>query len=274
MGEQKAHKLRWLSQQLPEGVVVDAAWLTKNGFPANLRNKYVAAGWLDHPAPRVFRRRQGPISWQQVVISLQTLLELDVIVGGRTALDLHGHSHYLEQATTAVYLYGPSRLPTWLKALVPDVKFFHRDDRKIFNREIASTDPHSLIPRATQPRSNSIATLPWGQWEWPLLMSTPERAILELMYELPSRDSFHNADVLMQGLSSLSPRRLQTLLEDCISVKVKRLFFFFADRHQHAWLRRLDRKRIDLGRGSRKIVRQGQYDRVHKITVPRNDAFQ
>ena len=105
-------------------------------------------------------------------------------------------------------------------------------------------------------------------------MSTPERAILELMYELPSRDSFHNADVLMQGLSSLSPRRLQTLLEDCISVKVKRLFFFFADRHQHAWLRRLDRKRIDLGRGSREIVPQGQYDRVHKITVPRNDALQ
>ena len=145
MSEQKAHKLRWLSQQLPEGVVVDAAWLTKNGFPANLRNKYVAAGWLDHPAPRVFRRRQGPISWEQVVISLQTLLELDVIVGGRTALDLHGHSHYLEQTTTAVYLYGPSRLPTWLKALVPDVQFFHRDDRKDIqsrNRLHRSAFPH------------------------------------------------------------------------------------------------------------------------------------
>src|SRR5438094_795699 len=131
MGEQKRHKLRWLSQNLPEGVVVDAAWLTKNGFPANLRHKYVAAGWLEHPMPRVFRRPRGPISWEQVVISLQTLLELDLIVGGRNALELHGHTHYLEQATSAVYLYGPTRPPTWVRSVMDDVRFLYRDDRKL-----------------------------------------------------------------------------------------------------------------------------------------------
>ena len=47
------------------------------------------------------------------------------------------------------------------------------------------------------------------------------------------------------------PRRLQKLLADCRSVKVKRLFFFFADRHHHAWLKRLDKDAIDLGAGKR-----------------------
>jgi len=31
----------------------------------------------------------------------------------------------------------------------------------------------------------------WGQWDWPLLISTPERAILELIDQLPNKESFH-----------------------------------------------------------------------------------
>ena len=45
----------------------------------------------------------------------------------------------------------------------------------------------------------------WGQWEWPLTISSPERAILELLNEVPQRETFHQADVLMEGLSNLSP---------------------------------------------------------------------
>ena len=58
----------------------------------------------------------------------------------------------------------------------------------------------------------------------------------------------------MEGLSNLSPRRLQTLLADCHNVKVKRLFFFFADRHQHAWLKRLNKKAVSFGEGKRMLV--------------------
>jgi Transcriptional regulator, AbiEi antitoxin, Type IV TA system len=89
--------------------------------------------------------------------------------------------------------------------------------------------------------------------------------VLELLDELPDRESFHQADKLMEGLVSLSPRRLQKLLEDCKSVKVKRLFFFFADRHDHAWLKRIERERIE---GKRMLVRSGRLDPVYGITVP------
>jgi len=54
-------------------------------------------------------------------------------------------------------------------------------------------------------------------------MSMPERAWLELLDELPQKESFRIADVIMEGLVNLSPRRMQSLLETCTSVKVKRM---------------------------------------------------
>jgi len=74
--------------------------------------------------------------------------------------------------------------------------------------------------------------------------------------------------MLMEGLTTLSPTRLNALLVDCRSVKVKRLFLFFADRHSHAWVRHLDRKRIELGTGKRMLVKGGRFDPKYQITVP------
>ena len=101
-------------------------------------------------------------------------------------------------------------------------------------------------------------------------MSAPERAILELLDEVPQRETFHQADMLMEGLRNLSPRRLQKLLADCRSIKVKRLFLWFAERHNHAWLKKLDRNGINLGRGKRMLVRGGKLDTKYNITVPEN----
>ena len=102
---------------------------------------------------------------------------------------------------------------------------------------------------------------------WPLTYSTPERAILELLDELPDRETFHQVDMLVEGLFSLSPRRLQNLLKLCTSVKVKRLFFF-ADRHQHAWLKHINKDAIELGSGNRVLVKGGRLDKRYRITVP------
>jgi hypothetical protein len=102
----------------------------------------------------------------------------------------------------------------------------------------------------------------------PIRDSSKERALLELLDELPHRESFHQVDMLMEGMADLSPRRLQTVLEACASVKVKRLFFFFADQHRHAWRSRLDMERVDLGASKRVLVEGGKLDPTYKITVP------
>jgi hypothetical protein len=51
-------------------------------------------------------------------------------------------------------------------------------------------------------------------------------------------------------------------------VKVKRLFLWFAERHQHAWLKKLDRKDVELRHGKRMLVKGGNLDPKFNITVP------
>lgn len=283
MATQTQTKLNWLEKELPEGLLVDASWLSRHDFSTALRSQYVAAGWLDQPARRVYRRPpRGPLVWQQVVISLQTLLKHRLVVGGRTALELHGFAHYLSQTQKEVHLYGPKPPPNWLHKLPLSVRFDYHNERKLF-RSVPVTPSLATLSWNlktgeginTDPIHGSLTVQPWGQWEWPLTVTTPERAVLELLDELPARESFHQVDKLFEGLANLGPRRLQALLVDCKSVKVKRLFFFFADRHEHSWLRHIDRNSVDLGKGKRMLVKGGRFDPKSQLTVPEDlDAVQ
>lgn len=249
-------KINQLQQELPEGLLVDAAWLEAKGYSSALRSQYVRSGWLDSPARRVYRRSRGPLTWQQVVISLQTMLELPLTVGGRTALEQQGYAHYLSANAQTIHLYGPTRPPTWLHDVPLDATFAWRNSLRLFP---ADADAPSL-PIPTPHNAAGV--------QLPVHYSSKERAVLELLDELPKHESFHQVDALMEGLSDLSPRRLQTLLETCSSVKVKRLFLFFADRHRHAWRPKLDLSKIDMGSGKRVLVIGGRLDTKYGITVP------
>ena len=273
MTKQRSQRLNWLERQLPEGLLVDARWLARHGYSTSLRSQYVAAGWLKQPARGVYCRMRGSLSWQQVVISLQALLDYPLLVGGRTALEAQGYAHYLTRELKEVHLYGAKPPPRWLFKLPLAVRFFYHNDRTLFRSESLVKAPTHLEATKgeiakSETRQDSWTIQPWAQWDWPLALSTPERAILEMLDELPKRESFHQADMLMEGLTTLSPRRLQKLLEDCRSVKVKRLFFYFAERHHHAWLKRLDKKSIELGEGKRMLVKGGKLDKTYQITVP------
>ncbi len=268
---QSQRLLNRLERELPEGVLVDTAWLKTRGYSRQLLSHYVSAGWLKQPTRGVYCRPRGALSWQQVVISLQALLSYPLLVGGRTALEGQGYAHYLVQNLKEVHLYGPKRPPHWLNKLGLDAQFRYHNDRALFRRGLPLERLTNLDQAKNQPASSpneNWIVQQWGQWDWPLAVSTPERAILELLDELPKHESFHQADMLMESLANLSPRRLQKLLTECRSVKVKRLFFFFADRHQHAWLKRLDRKAFDLGNGKRMLVKGGKLDKTYRITVP------
>lgn len=261
---------------MPEGLLVDAAWMERHGYSSSLRSQYVSAGWLEQPARGTFKRPWGPLSWQQVVISLQVLLQQPLIVGGRTALDLQGFSHYVSaQGPQTIHLYGREPPPGWLNKLPLKETFQFHKSQTLFKSDPVKKGLTSLawdvetnVGSSNDSLHGTLTRLPWGQWNWPLTVSTPERALFELLDELPNHESFHQVDMLVEGLRTLSPRRLEKLLADCRSIKVKRLFFFFADRHQHAWLKRLDRAKVDLGTGKRMLVKGGRLDPVYQITVP------
>ena len=281
MGTQIQGKLNLLQQLLPDGLLVDSEWLQTRGYSRSLISKYLGSGWLESTARGVYRQpgsafdQKGAEKWQLLVISLQTLHNLPVTVGGRTALELQGYAHYLRQnGVNEIHLYSPVALPRWIHRVPLDERLVsHRTG--LFLNSPDSTEWSGLHWHEKSPTSNVSLPLQthfirqtWGSKDWPLILSSPERAILELLDEVPHKETFEQADALFGGLSSLSPRRLQKLLADCRSVKTKRLFLWFAERHQHAWLIALDRSKIDLGTGKRMLVHGGRLDRKFLITVP------
>ena len=275
---QRQAKLNWLQRHLPEGLLVAAAWLGKHGFSTALRSKYLRHGWLERPSRAVYRRppawlgepgEEKPLPWQSVVVSLQMLLGRSVAVGGRSALDQQGFAHYLAPSgPKELHLYGDEPLPGWASKLKLDARPVFHNSKTLFTERMACGSLPAIADRELAQRG--FVRQPWGHQEWPLVMAAPERAFLELLNELPQRETFHQADMLVEGLSNLRPRLLQKLLADCRSVKVKRLFLWFAERHGHAWLKKLDRSGIDLGRGKRMLVRGGRLDTKYNITVPGN----
>ena len=270
MSERNKSKLNRLGQLLPEGLLVDAAWLEERGYYRSLRARYVAGGWLAQPVRGVYRRPRGEPGWEQLLISLQTLLGFPVSIGGRTALELQGYAQYVPRSQKRIHLYSDKKLPSWLDKLPLD-QVFIRHNRQRFLPLCKQPDETLSLGRSkakSKVLNGELRALPWGQWDWPLVMSTPERACLELLDELPRYDTFHMADMIMEGLVNLSPRRMQALLEQTTSVKVKRLFLFFADRHRHQWFSRIDQGAIDLGSGKRMLAKGGKLDPVWQITVP------
>jgi hypothetical protein len=202
VGIQIKDKLNWLQRSLPEGLVADSVWLEKHGYSRSLRKKYVAHGWLDQVARGVYRRPapkpssdagHETLRWQPVVISFQTLLGHPFTVGGRTALELQGFGHYLSSARQReIHLYGNCKPPGWVSKLKLENPFVFHNAEKLFTSEAGRKHRSKTGSDAKNDLlQTSYIWQPWGQWEWPLTMSSPERAIFELLDEVPQRETFH-----------------------------------------------------------------------------------
>ena len=272
-------RLNPLQHELADGLVFDARWLESRGISRQLRSYYVRKGWLQPLARSVYRRPpalgaaaletgalgSADLKWQQVLVSLQMVLHVPIILGGRTALEVQGLGHYVAaDGPSVVELYASAPPPTWLDALQASARFRVHRAAALF----ATPLPAPLPTAPSALTALGLVNRPWGDRDFPLIMSTPERAILELLANVPRQETFHQADMLMEGLTGLSPRRLEAMLVDCKSVKAKRLFFVLAERHGHAWFKRLDPAKIDLGRGKRSLAGGGKLHPTYQISMP------
>jgi len=66
----------------------------------------------------------------------------------------------------------------------------------------------------------------------------------------------------------LRPKVVQALLENCNSIKVKRLFLHLSEQFNHPWLPSLDITRINLGKGKRVLGDGGKYYPKYKLSLP------
>jgi hypothetical protein len=253
-----------LALLLPEGSVITRPWLIDQGFNRHAIDNLVKSDQLTSLAPGVYTRPDSSPTWQGLVHFLQTALSLNLTIGGQTALELLGLSHYVPLGSKKIiHLYGTDKLPAWLNRLSLKAEFQRHSEWDLLGNRHNATDGHS------DPLHPFTLRYSWKEGKDDLVISSPERALLEVLVGVPGDTSVEHADQLLQSMTSLSPRNLQVLLEQCHNIKVRRLFFLLADRHQHPWLEKLHREKIDLGAGKRMLVKEGRLDKKYNITVPK-----
>lgn len=280
MSHQRTPRLKPFLERVPPGFLVDTAWLRRFGIDPKSIHDYAERGWLERVVRGVYRRpsprtdQAGPAlyvpaaDWQLPLLSMQWIMGYDVHLGGSSALGYHGLAHYLPLGRAErVCLYG--EVPSWLVRLPGKTRFLVRS-RVLFGDDLVGVENvgHQIESAPGAEAGHGPTVSPW---RWPLKVSSPERAILEALDELPAHAGFDTLDMIFQGLTNLRPGRLMSLLRACRSIKVRRLFFVFADRHGHAWLKHLDKSAIDFGSGPRALVKGGKLHPVYRISVP--EAF-
>lgn len=256
MTRQTGTKLNRLLAEWPPGTVAVQAWLSQRGVSRQLAEAYRSTGWLQRLDRGVYGRAGDSVDWTGAVYAFQEQLGMSIHPAAKTALLMQGHAHFLPLGRGAtVWLFGSSgeKLPAW---------FRQRD----WDAKVRFTATHLL------PADDHQGLTSRDAGGFTLTISAPERAALELLHLVPNRQSFEEAHLLFQGLTSLRPRLVRTLLEQCRSVKVKRLFMFLAESLDLPWARRIDLSNVDFGKGKRVIVKGGRFDPKYRITVPVTDS--
>lgn len=245
-------KINRLLRIWPQGTVAVSRWLEAQGAYQQLVHQYEKSGWIQRIGQGAYVHAGDSVEWTGGLHALQEHMQLPVHAGGKTALQMQGYAHFLPMGKTgAVSLFGSAgtRLPAWFRQYEWGVEVRYTAT-KLF-----ADDPNAALTK------KALAT-------YAITLSAPERAIMEVLYLVPTEVSFEEAGLLMESLTTLRPRLVQSLLEQCHSVKVKRLFMYLAESHNHAWVRKLDLSKVDFGKGKRMIVKGGRLDTKYNITVP------
>lgn len=234
----------------PSGVVLTGTWLEEQGVSSKLAWWYVHSGLLEKLGTNAYKKAGDHITWAGAINAVQTQLAAPIHVGGKTALHLLGLGHFLPmQGIQQIMLFAPTttKIPKWLLANAWDAEF------EIYKSSLFS-DEQGLVERTI----NGVN----------LKISSPERAALELLYLYPQHQSLSEITHLIENLTQLRPKVLQALLEDCHSIKVKRLFLHLSEQFNHPWLSSLDITKIDLGTGKRVLGNGGKYFPKYKLSLP------
>ncbi len=234
---------------LPEGQVVNRAWLFGKGFDRPAVDYYLRSKRLLPVAHGYYRLPGPPLRWQHILYSLNEL-GFDLHVGGDSALENTGVAHYLSSGNV-IHFYGCDAPPPWSHEVATGSVLVHHGKGGFSCHEPAGIDFRSF-----------------GTWDWPLPESTPERAFLEILLKVTDEHDFRSVDKLFDSAVSLRPKVVQAVLNASQSVKAKRLFCWYAERHRHSWFEHINVTNVDLGRGKRQIVAQGRLDNRYQITVP------
>ncbi|PSJ44889.1 hypothetical protein C7H85_13085 [Zobellella endophytica] len=249
-----SYKLNWLVNHASPGSLVLQPWLTEHGIGYSLAQRYVASGWLKKLRAGVYYRPAPgnglKPGWVEALNAVTHQLNLPVYLAGLSSLGQQGLSHYLQLGRADVWVGAarPSLLPKWFR------EFDGHGWRYCTNSKLAATtdkDFTTMLLNGKEVRA-----------------SAPELAAYEVVDSIGKHISFEHTAILFQGLTNLSPRKIQSILHRSRAVQTNRIFLFLGHYYAHQWSRRLDESQIELGSGKRQVVENGKLDERYLITVP------
>jgi hypothetical protein len=254
MSTNQESKLNLLLNAQPSGAVLTSAWLADQGYSLDLQKRYKKSRWFESIGTGALIRTGDKVDYLGGVYALQKQLGSFVHPAGKSALSLLGKSHYLELSAKKVMLFGgkDDALPLWFK------KYDWGVD--------ADYQRSSFLP-------SDLGLVEHDCNNFTVLISSPARAVMECLYLAPGKQPLMEVYELLEGLNNLRPALVQRLLEQCSSIKVKRLFLYMADKADHDWFSYLDLSKVDLGKGKRSIVKDGVYNAQYQITIPKELRF-
>ncbi len=210
------HKLvKSLQTAFPRGAPFDHQQLAKLGVSSALAHHYLKSGWLVRLGRGVFTFPNDTLRREDCLKFLSRRVT-GLHVGGKTALAWRGIRHNIPaRELLSLWGEGKANLPEWFQ--------------KLFPSRYTARNPFSF----KLPRDFGLQPLP----EAPdgVLVSVPERALLEMLSEVGVHQGIEEARNIMEGARSLRPEVLATLLRNCRRVKVVRLCVSWAEELDLQW---------------------------------------
>lgn len=225
-----------------------SAWLEEQGIDRKSTYAYKKNNWITSLGYGAFVKKDVSPMLDAAVEALQKQLLLPLHFGGKSALlNLHRRMHFVKFKKERSELFAPTKtvLPTWFKSN------FQEEYDLVLSDFLPDT--LGIEERETE--------------EFKLNISSPERAFLEMLFRMPSKTSTKEAYQILELLPTLRPKLLNTLLSQCKSIKVNRLFLYLADEANLDWLVGIEKDKINIGSGIRSIDKAGTYNKKYRLVI-------
>jgi hypothetical protein len=244
-------KINSLLQKFPSGALYFGSWLNENGISYSLQRHYRNSQWLMAIDKGVMYRTGEKPTLFSALSCFNSQLNKKFHIGALSALEMRGFAHYVPLGRETIVVYCPR--DEWFP------KWFSKYDWGV-----------EILKKYSEFSETGLTKINENNFE--VAVSSPERAFLESLDLAPKYYNLTDLYQIMEMLNGLRPNLLQQLLEECKSIKVKRLFLYMAEKAGHLWFEELDLSKIDLGKGKRSIVKNGVYNSKYQITIPRDLA--
>jgi hypothetical protein len=217
--------------ELPRGEPLGVDLLAKYGVSSNRASSLARSGWLLHLARGVYMLPGDTLTRDGCLAFLRRRIS-GLHVGSKTALDWRGVRHNVG-FREVLSLWGTDRvaLPSW------------------FTDRFQSRYQVTQLFDARLKNDFGVQPLPNGRPE--VLVSVPERAMLELLSDVGKNQSLDEARQLVEGLRSLRTNVLEELMGHVKRIKVIRLAESLSKEFDLPWATLAKRHSQRLGGGKR-----------------------